>query len=144
MPGRIDVVPGLREIAGGVHVEKESLGGTHALDIGRRHAVAAKVGDQVAAALVLRGDLDADAFGRFLSDQEDLSPKAWPRLVRIVADLPRTLVGQERREVEDRERGAAWGDPPVVLVCGAEVPESFDDFSAVTIRKIRRLLSSSP
>ncbi|WP_374999460.1 AMP-binding protein [Aeromicrobium sp. CTD01-1L150] len=47
-------------------------------------------GDQVAAALVLRGDLTADAFERFLDDQSDLSPKARPRYVQLVDDLPRT------------------------------------------------------
>ncbi|KRC65641.1 acyl-CoA synthetase [Aeromicrobium sp. Root236] len=47
-------------------------------------------GDQVAAALVLRGELGADDFERFLDEQADLSPKARPRYVRLVDDLPRT------------------------------------------------------
>ncbi|MEV7398229.1 AMP-binding protein [Aeromicrobium sp. NPDC092404] len=47
-------------------------------------------GDQVAAALVLRGGLDADDLERFLDEQPDLSPKARPRYVRIVDELPRT------------------------------------------------------
>jgi len=47
-------------------------------------------GDQVAAALVLRGELGPDAFARFLDEQADLSPKARPRYVRLVDDLPRT------------------------------------------------------
>ena len=50
----------------------------------------------------------------------------------LVADLPETLVDQERREVDDAERGAAWGDPAIVLVCGAETPEAFDEFSTCT------------
>jgi fatty-acyl-CoA synthase len=47
-------------------------------------------GDQVAAALVLRGDLGPDDLERFLDEQPDLSPKARPRYVRIVDELPRT------------------------------------------------------
>ena len=47
-------------------------------------------GDQVAAALVLRGELTADGLEQFLDEQPDLSPKARPRYVRLVEDLPRT------------------------------------------------------
>ncbi|WP_236788634.1 long-chain-fatty-acid--CoA ligase [Amycolatopsis sp. GM8] len=47
-------------------------------------------GDQVMAALVLRGPLSAPEFGDFLSVQEDLGPKQWPRYVRVVKELPRT------------------------------------------------------
>jgi Protein of unknown function (DUF3515) len=50
----------------------------------------------------------------------------------LVADLPETLVDQERREVDDEERGAAWGDPAIVLVCGTETPQAFDEFSTCT------------
>lgn len=47
-------------------------------------------GDQVAAALVLRGDIGPEELERFLDEQSDLSPKARPRYVRLVDDLPRT------------------------------------------------------
>jgi fatty-acyl-CoA synthase len=47
-------------------------------------------GDQIAAALVLRGDLGPEDLERFLDDQPDLSPKARPRYIRVVEDLPRT------------------------------------------------------
>jgi fatty-acyl-CoA synthase len=47
-------------------------------------------GDQVAAALVLRGELGPVDLERFLDEQRDLSPKARPRYVRVVDDLPRT------------------------------------------------------
>jgi fatty-acyl-CoA synthase len=50
------------------------------------------VGDQIMAALVLNNgaDLIPAAFTQFLESQSDLSPKAWPRYVRICADLPST------------------------------------------------------
>ena len=51
-------------------------------------------GDQVAAALVLRGDLGPDDLERFLDEQRDLSPKARPRYVRLVDDLPRTATNK--------------------------------------------------
>ena len=50
------------------------------------------VGDQIMAAVVLNEDcaLAPDEFESFLAAQPDLSPKAWPRYVRITADLPTT------------------------------------------------------
>ncbi len=51
-------------------------------------------GDQVAAALVLRDDFGPDDFERFLDEQRDLSPKARPRYVRLVDDLPRTATNK--------------------------------------------------
>jgi fatty-acyl-CoA synthase len=50
------------------------------------------VGDQIMAAIVLHDGsrLTPDGFEAFLAAQADLSPKAWPRYVRIAADLPTT------------------------------------------------------
>jgi fatty-acyl-CoA synthase len=50
------------------------------------------VGDQVMAAVVLNDDasLTPAGFEAFLASQSDLSPKAWPRYVRITGDLPTT------------------------------------------------------
>ena len=50
------------------------------------------VGDQIMAALVLHdgSHLTPEGFAAFLAEQPDLSPKAWPRYVRITADLPTT------------------------------------------------------
>ncbi|GAB3457516.1 long-chain-fatty-acid--CoA ligase [Actinophytocola sediminis] len=50
------------------------------------------VGDQVMAALVLRGDPEFDpaAFAIFLAAQADLGPKQVPRFLRVTARLPRT------------------------------------------------------
>jgi fatty-acyl-CoA synthase len=54
------------------------------------------VGDQVMAAIVLRDGarLSPEEFERFLADQRDLSPKAWPRYVWIAADLPSTATNK--------------------------------------------------
>ncbi|GAA4363964.1 fatty-acid--CoA ligase FadD1 [Nocardioides caricicola] len=52
------------------------------------------VGDQVMAALVVRGSLDPAGLEVFLADQPDLSPKAWPRYVRVVDTLPRTATNK--------------------------------------------------
>ncbi len=51
-----------------------------------------RVGDQVMAAVVLNESavLEPGSFEAFLGAQPDLSPKAWPRYVRIAADLPST------------------------------------------------------
>ncbi|OBK42608.1 acyl-CoA synthetase [Mycobacterium sp. 1165196.3] len=55
-----------------------------------------RVGDQVMAALVLRpgAQLSPDAFAKFLAAQPDLSPKAWPRYVRINDQLPATATNK--------------------------------------------------
>ncbi|MEI5676324.1 MULTISPECIES: fatty-acid--CoA ligase FadD1 [unclassified Nocardioides] len=54
------------------------------------------VGDQVMAALVLRDEatLTPAELEAFLADQPDLSPKAWPRFVRIADDLPSTATNK--------------------------------------------------
>ena len=44
----------------------------------------------------------------------------------LVDGLPKTLDDLTRTEVDpDDALGAAWGDPPIVLTCGAEVPEEY-------------------
>ena len=50
------------------------------------------VGDQIMAAVVLHegSSLTPESFEAFLAEQPDLSPKAWPRYVRITAALPTT------------------------------------------------------
>jgi fatty-acyl-CoA synthase len=52
------------------------------------------VGDQVMAALVLRDRVDPAGFEDFLAAQPDLSPKAWPRYVRLADTLPRTATNK--------------------------------------------------
>jgi len=51
-----------------------------------------RVGDQVMAAIVLNAGqtLEPESFEAFLDAQQDLSPKARPRYVRIATDLPST------------------------------------------------------
>ncbi|OBA62657.1 acyl-CoA synthetase [Mycobacterium sp. 1100029.7] len=55
-----------------------------------------RVGDQVMAALVLRPgmDLSPTDLEDFLAAQHDLSPKGWPRYVRINDDLPATATNK--------------------------------------------------
>ena len=74
-----------------------------------------KVGDQVMAALVLRDEsaLSPTELERFLAAQPDLSPKAWPRYVRIASTLPATATNKVlKRELVaqaiDRGEGLLW------------------------------------
>jgi fatty-acyl-CoA synthase len=48
------------------------------------------------AAIVLNGgqSLTPDEFEKFLATQPDLSPKAWPRFVRINTELPHTATSK--------------------------------------------------
>ncbi len=66
------------------------------------------VGDAVMAALVTRGELDPTGLEGFLGAQPDLSPKAWPRYVRVVGDLPRTATNKVLKRVLS-EQGAVAG-----------------------------------
>ncbi|MFE3543801.1 fatty-acid--CoA ligase FadD1 [Nocardia sp. NPDC059177] len=69
------------------------------------------VGDAVMAALVLQdgASLTPREFAEFLGAQLDLSPKAWPRFVRIVETLPTTATNKILKRVL-KSAGAAAGD----------------------------------
>jgi hypothetical protein len=48
----------------------------------------------------------------------------------LVAALPATVDGAERREIDPADApAAAWGDPPILLRCGVDTPEGFDEFA---------------
>ncbi|OMC08179.1 fatty-acid--CoA ligase FadD1 [Mycobacterium sp. SP-6446] len=73
------------------------------------------VGDQVMAAMVLRDGvaLTPEEFGRFLAEQPDLSPKAWPRYVWLTDRLPITATNKIiKRELAARgttpDGGVLW------------------------------------
>ncbi len=68
-----------------------------------------RVGDQVMAALVLTDALSPKEFEEFLAAQPDLSPKAWPRYVRINTELPRTATNKILKR-ELIKAGATAGD----------------------------------
>lgn len=69
------------------------------------------VGDQVMAAIVLQdgATLTPEALEDFLAGQPDLSPKAWPRFVRIADDLPSTATNKVLKR-ELAAQGAVAGD----------------------------------
>ena len=76
------------------------------------------VGDQVMAAVVLadNSELTPEEFGRFLADQADLSPKAWPRYVWLTDRLPTTATNKiVKRELTARGvtpgSGVLWTRP---------------------------------
>lgn len=72
-----------------------------------------QVGDQVMAAVVLRqgGDsLIPAQFEEFLAAQPDLSPKAWPRFIRINDDLPQTATNKKILKRELSAAGVTAGD----------------------------------
>ncbi|MEZ0051833.1 fatty-acyl-CoA synthase [Mycobacterium sp. MAA66] len=67
------------------------------------------VGDQVMAAIVLRDGLTLTPaeFAEFLAQQQDLSPKSWPRYVWLAGDLPSTATNK----ILKRELVALGTDP---------------------------------
>ena len=78
-----------------------------------------QVGDAVMAAVILTDDssLTPYEFAEFLAAQPDLSPKAWPRYVRIADDLPTTATNkivkrQLKKEGVDAGDGTLWVREP--------------------------------
>jgi fatty-acyl-CoA synthase len=69
------------------------------------------VGDQVMAAVVLNNaaTLSPKQFEDFLASQPDLSPKAWPRYVRIDDALPQTATNKILKRMLIQE-GVTAGD----------------------------------
>jgi len=60
----------------------------------------------------------------------DLTADQQSACAAFLADLPDQLAGQEQREIEPTDApAAAWGDPPMVVTCGGEMPPEFTDDS---------------
>jgi Protein of unknown function (DUF3515) len=60
----------------------------------------------------------------------DLTAAEESACAAFIADLPDQLAGQEQREIEPAEASAAaWGDPPMIVTCGGEMPPEFTDDS---------------
>ncbi|MBS2937388.1 DUF3515 domain-containing protein [Nocardioides sp. J2M5] len=54
----------------------------------------------------------------------------------LVADLPDSLAGEDRRDVEPADAlGAAWGDPAYVLTCGVPEPDDYEPTAECSIVK---------
>jgi fatty-acyl-CoA synthase len=75
-----------------------------------------RTGDQAMAALELDAGavFDADAFGRFVTEQGDLGTKWSPRFVRVVDAIPLTATGKVDRKPLRAERwdtGDLWWRP---------------------------------
>jgi len=70
------------------------------------------VGDQLMVTLVLRdgASLDPADFEEFLAAQADLSPKAWPRYVRLAAEVPTTATNKVLKRAL-RQQGIDVTDP---------------------------------
>jgi len=60
-------------------------------------------------------------------DDVELSAADRAACESLVADLPDTLAGLDRRDVEPADAlGAAWGDPAYVLSCGVPEPDGYE------------------
>ena len=71
--------------------------------------------------------LTACSPGTISIEEHDLSGADRAACEALVADLPDTLAGQPRAEVEpDGGPGAAWGDPAYVLTCGVPEPDDYE------------------
>ena len=71
--------------------------------------------------------LAACSSGTISIEEHDLSGADRAACEALVADLPDTLAGETRAEVEPNGGpGAAWGDPAYVLTCGVPEPEDYE------------------
>jgi fatty-acyl-CoA synthase len=70
------------------------------------------VGDALMCALVLRDDatLSPEELEEFLGRQDDLSPKAWPRYVRLAPELPSTATNKVLKR-QLKAEGTDTSDP---------------------------------
>ena len=65
--------------------------------------------------------------GTISIEENDLSGADRAACEALVADLPDTLAGESRAEVEPGGGpGAAWGDPAYVLTCGVPEPDDYE------------------
>jgi hypothetical protein len=63
------------------------------------------------------------ATGPVTMTERDLSPEAFGLCQAVISDLPDTTAGQARRPVTaGSEQNAAYGDPPILVECGTELP----------------------
>jgi hypothetical protein len=63
-------------------------------------------------------------------DSPDVDARTRAACAQFLDALPETVAGQRQRETEPRDAlGAAYGDPPIVITCGVDMPEGFDAFS---------------
>jgi hypothetical protein len=59
-------------------------------------------------------------------EDHDLSAADRAACEALVADLPATLAGKDRIDLEPDALGAAWGDPAYVLTCGVPEPDDYE------------------
>ncbi len=56
------------------------------------------------------------------------------RCSALIDGLPDTVNDELRRPVSPSDAlGAAWGDPAIVVLCGGEMPSSYDEFSTCDV-----------
>ena len=59
-------------------------------------------------------------------DSSDVTPAAELACPALMGQLPLELAGETSRKVDsDSPFARAWGDPPVVLICGADPPAGY-------------------
>ena len=64
-------------------------------------------------------------------DEPSVEGAARDACEELLGLVPYELAGQRPRETDpEGVLGAAWGDPPIVLRCGVDMPEEFDRFSS--------------
>ena len=70
--------------------------------------------------------------GRTLSIEENLLGQPPVSCAQVIAALPIEVGGQPARVTEsDANNVAAWGDPPIVLTCGIELPVAYEQTSTL-------------
>jgi hypothetical protein len=63
-------------------------------------------------------------------DSPDVDERTRAACARFLDQVPEKVGGQARRRTEPASApAAAWGDPPIVVTCGVDMPDDFDAFS---------------
>ena len=70
--------------------------------------------------------------GRTLSIEENLLGQPPVSCAQVIVALPLEVGGQPQRATESAENNvAAWGDPPIVLTCGIDLPAAYEPTSTL-------------
>ena len=84
----------------------------------------------VASALAVLTLALAGCSGAVEVDSPDVDARTRAACARFLDQVPEKVGDQARRKTEPASApAAAWGDPPIVVTCGVDLPDDFDAFA---------------
>ena len=73
----------------------------------------------------------AGCSGAVQIDSPEVDAETRSACARFLDVVPEKVSDERQRRTEPNDAlGAAWGDPPIVVTCGVDMPDDFDAFSS--------------